>query len=277
MPYPSAGYGPHYLVHRLPAPDCRPRPARAVQPERGEVADAGTSLHFTLAGEGGYMTRQSASRWMGWGQGWRTGRRPSGRSPTGSACGTLAKRPSDASPCTALAFARLRRADPGEGAGSRIDRQWFAMAHRAPIRRPHPREARHRPRSAGRRPQPTLDPAPARHDLPNCPASGGRLPTHAGGQGRLGRAVPHGACHVTWFRRLPAAARCRPSPPAPTSARLLTRIRSRPVGLGSLRWTSPSPLPVSTSSTPSSAGRARGPTSTPGRWSPSPAPPRAGA
>jgi len=34
------------------------------------------------------------------------------------------------------------------------------MAHRTPLRRPHPRQARHRPRAAGRGPQPTLDPRP---------------------------------------------------------------------------------------------------------------------
>jgi RNA polymerase sigma-70 factor (ECF subfamily) len=41
-------------------------------------------------------------------------------------------------------------ADPGEGACSGIGRERFAVAYRAPIRRPHPRQAHHRSRDAGR-------------------------------------------------------------------------------------------------------------------------------
>ncbi|WP_436841544.1 ISL3 family transposase [Streptomyces hydrogenans] len=66
----------------------------------------------------------------------------------------------------------LRRAGAGEGADT--SRKRDTVAHRAPVRRPHPRQARHRPRVAGRRPQPTLDPATAQHDLPHRPTAGRR-------------------------------------------------------------------------------------------------------
>lgn len=68
----------------------------------------------------------------------------------------------------------LRRVGAGEGFGSGTGRERVAMAHRAPVRRPYPRQARRRPRAAGRWPQPTLDPAPARHDLPHRRTAGRR-------------------------------------------------------------------------------------------------------
>ncbi|WP_406511044.1 transposase [Streptomyces sp. NBC_00161] len=48
------------------------------------------------------------------------------------------------------------------------------MANRAPDRRPHSGQARHRPHAAGGRPQPTLDRPPAPHDPPHRQTLGRR-------------------------------------------------------------------------------------------------------